>query len=98
MLKYWLVNEAGFLKGAHNRIYPYSSGTIFARICTPLEAWSTAIEAGEDTSEDEQNASGDGEAGAEEEEVEESQRPAYSREMTPEDMLRKVSYTHCAYT
>lgn len=44
VLKYYIVNENAFVKGAHNRIYPYSSGSIFNVICTGLEIWSTRVE------------------------------------------------------
>ena len=67
VLKYIMVNEDAFVKGAHNRIYPYSSGSIFNNICTALEVWSTAVEAGPDSGED----ASDGEEEGEEEEEEE---------------------------
>jgi hypothetical protein len=54
VLKYIMVNEDAFVKGAHNRIYPYSSGSIFNNICTPLEVWSAAVEAGPDAEEEEE--------------------------------------------
>ena len=39
MLTYFITNIPLFLKGYHNRVYFYSSGTIFASVSTKLVYW-----------------------------------------------------------
>ena len=108
VLKYFMVNEDAFVQGTHNRIYSYSSGTIFNSICTHLEVWTTAVEEGEDVEDSDEDEDEEGETSedggddADDEEEEEGEQeeedvdpslPVFLPTMSPEDMLRKVSHT-----
>ena len=68
VLKYITVNEERFLKAYHNRVYAFSSGSIFTDVCIKLEEWTTIVNLGdsedddEDGDEDEDDEDGDEDA------------------------------------
>ena len=76
-----MVNTAKFLKGYHNRVYFYSSGTILARVSHRLKRYmlklNSAVDNGEEENEEEEN------------EEEESVNPP---PMDAAIMIRKVVY------
>ena len=44
VLKYFMVNNSRFLKGYHNRVYFYSSGTILARVAGKLKRYMQSLD------------------------------------------------------
>ena len=44
VLKYFIVNNSRFLKGYHNRVYFYSSGTILARVGIKLKRYMESLD------------------------------------------------------
>ena len=93
-----MVNTAKFLKGYHNRVYFYSSGTILARVSHRLKRYmlklNSAVDNGEEENEEEENEEEENEE--EENEEEESVNPP---PMDAAIMIRKVVYIPiCVYT
>ena len=81
VLKYFIVNNSRFLKGYHNRVYFYSSGTILARVAMKLKRYMESLD----------NPTGqihDG-SSTEDEESEEENNP----EVPAEVLVRKVCCT-----
>ena len=39
VLKYFLINEKDFKKAFQNRLYYYSSGSVFSKIAEPIDSW-----------------------------------------------------------
>jgi len=84
VLKYFMVNNARFLKGYHNRTYFYSSGTILDRVSHKLKNYMDACRLYDSENEDE--------ASSEEDESEDSLDKPVSKKppMEVEVMIRKV--------
>ena len=106
VLKYITVNEERFLKAYHNRVYAFSSGSIFTDVCIKLEEWTTYVNMGSSEEDDEDgdedpDDEGDGDVDEEEDEGDEGdgadgkgvqqQTRTPASEMSPENMLRKAS-------
>ena len=44
LLKYILLNRSLFIKGYHNRVYSYSSGTKFLEVTAQLQRWFDGVQ------------------------------------------------------
>ena len=98
VLVYFSVNEDHFLKGYHNRIYAFSSGSIFLSVSEKLEQWMHQVQYYDSDGEDDDSrpfVEG-------EDDDEDDVTPVGPPPSSAENMLRKVItivYVYiCAYT